>query len=55
MDLTAREDSAMTDRQGRLFPIWSMGMVRLSELPATLDGFLQFVKQWDGTSLRRAA
>lgn len=33
---------------GRLFPSWSMGLVRLAELPATLDGFLRFVAEWDG-------
>ena len=32
----------------RLFPSWSMGLVRLAELPATLDGFLRFVAGWDG-------
>lgn len=31
----------------RLFPAWSMGMVRLSELPATLGGFLRFARTWD--------
>lgn len=31
----------------RLFSAWSMGMVRLSELPATLDGFLRFAHAWD--------
>lgn len=33
---------------GRLFPEWSMGLVRLSELPATLSGFLDFARDWDG-------
>ena len=32
---------------GRLFPDWSMGLVRLSELPATLSGFLEFARDWD--------
>ncbi|PAP78049.1 BLUF domain-containing protein [Rubrivirga marina] len=32
---------------GRLFPTWSMGLVRLSELPATLSGFLEFARDWD--------
>lgn len=27
---------------GRLFPDWSMRLVRMAELPATLDGFLRF-------------
>lgn len=39
----------------RLFPTWSMGLVRLAELPATLDGFLRFVEGWDGHALTRAA
>ncbi|MDT0630743.1 BLUF domain-containing protein [Rubrivirga litoralis] len=33
---------------GRLFPSWSMGLVRLAELPATLDGFLRFAADWNG-------
>lgn len=34
--------------EGRLFRDWDMGLVRLSELPATLDGFLRFAASWDG-------
>lgn len=49
------QDPKLMDSQHRLFPIWSMGMVRLSELPATLNGFLDFARTWDGRSLRRAA
>lgn len=32
----------------RLFPAWSMGLVRLAELPATASGFLRFAATWDG-------
>ncbi len=39
----------------RLFPAWSMGLVRLAELPATLDGFLRFTADWDGAPIARAA
>ncbi len=39
----------------RLFPSWSMGLVRLSELPATLSGFLEFARGWDGEVLATAA
>lgn len=54
-DLASRGTTVLADHLGRLFPIWSMGMVRLSELPATLDGFLDFARTWDGRSLSRAA
>ena len=40
---------------GRLFEDWDMGLVRLSELPATLDGFLRFAESWDGRPTRLAA
>lgn len=40
-----RPSFATTDR---LFPEWSMGLVRLSELPATLSGFIEFARDWDG-------
>ena len=40
--------SGLEDGDGRLFPRWSMGLVRMSELPATLDGFLRFANSWDG-------
>lgn len=40
---------------GRLFPTWSMGLVRLAELPATLDGFLRFAADWDEDVLASAA
>ena len=33
----------------RVFPSWSMGLVRLSELPATLSGFLEFLAGWGET------
>ena len=36
---------------GRLFPAWSMGLVRLAELPATLGGFLRFASEWNGDAL----
>ena len=39
----------------RLFPSWSMGLVRLAELPATLSGFLEFAREWDGDVLQMAA
>ena len=32
---------------GRLFPAWSMRLVRLSELPATPQGFLSFVRDME--------
>ena len=35
----ASDAESMLDPEGRLFPIWSLGMVRLNQLPATLDGF----------------
>ncbi len=40
---------------GRLFQGWSMGLVRLAELPATLDGFLRFAADWDRHVLPSAA
>ena len=40
---------------GRLFPSWSMGLVRLAALPATLSGFLEFTADWDGKTVARAA
>ena len=39
----------------RLFPAWSMGLVRLAELPATLGGFLRFTATWDGQAFTQAA
>ena len=40
---------------GRLFPSWAMRLVRLAELPATLDGFLRFAADRDGSALAPAA
>lgn len=40
---------------GRLFPSWSMGLVRLAALPATLDGFLRFAADWNGEAHALAA
>ena len=40
---------------GRLFPSWSLGLVQLSELPATLSGFLLFASSWNRQPLDRAA
>ena len=40
---------------GRLFPTWSMGMVRLAALPATLDGFVRFAESWDRRPVAKAA
>ena len=40
---------------GRLFPSWSMGLVRLAELPATAAGFLRFAATWDRQTLPLAA
>ncbi len=54
-ELASQSGESLVDPQGRLFPIWSMGMVRMSELPATLDGFLRFAQSWDGRSLTRVA
>ncbi len=56
-ELTDRSNtSAQVDlSSGRLFLAWSMGLVRLSELPATLDGFLRFAADWDGQTLASAA
>ena len=51
----AGDAEALLDREGRVFPIWSLGMVRLSELPATLDGFLRFAGEWDGRALPRVS
>lgn len=42
-------------KDDRLFPTWSMGLVRLAELPATLGGFLRFAADWDGQALTQAA
>jgi hypothetical protein len=42
-------------RGERLFPAWSLGLVRLAELPATLSGFLRFVAEWDGDRLAAVA
>ncbi len=39
----------------RLFSSWAMGLVRLSELPATLSGFLRFAREWDEETLSAAA
>ena len=39
----------------RLFPTWSMALVRLAELPATADGFLRFAADWDGETHSLAA
>ncbi len=36
---------------GRLFPGWAMGLLLMSELPATLYGFLQFVSSRRDTDL----
>ena len=52
-ELTA--NSGIVTTVGRLFPAWSMGLVRLSELPATLSGFLEFARGWDGEVLSAAA
>ncbi|WP_412062573.1 BLUF domain-containing protein [Rubrivirga sp. IMCC45206] len=51
---TARR-SGVVRPDGRLFGSWAMGLVRLSELPATLPGFLGFARDWDRTTLPRAA
>ena len=40
---------------GRLFPSWTMGLIRLAELPATLEGFLGFANGWDERQVRTAA
>ncbi len=42
------------DPTGRLFPTWDMGLVRLSELPATLDGFLRLAASWNGQAATAA-
>lgn len=59
VEVLARGDvAALTDGATggqRLFPSWSMGLVRLSELPATAAGFLTFAREWDGAVLARAA
>lgn len=54
-DLTSRSHTTVDTTSGRLFPTWSMGLVRLAELPATLDGFLRFASDWDGQVLATAA
>lgn len=53
--LCGRARTVPVDTDGRLFPSWSMGLVRLSELPATLSGFLGFVREWDGDLTAAAA
>jgi hypothetical protein len=53
--LCGRAQTAPVDTDGRLFPSWSMGLVRLAELPATLSGFLGFVSEWDGDLTAAAA
>lgn len=54
-ELRDRSSATLGDGSGRLFPSWSMGLVRLSELPATLSGFLRFVREWDGDLTAAAA
>ena len=44
-----------TSYDGRLFPAWSMGLVQLAELPATLDGFLRFAADWTRDGFSEAA
>ena len=39
----------------RLFSTWSMGLVRLAELPATREGFLRFAAGWGGEAYPLAA
>lgn len=54
--VAALTDGSALDLVGdRLFPSWSMGLVRLAELPATPSGFLEFARGWDGEVLARAA
>ena len=56
LDTILSESHAGTGFHGdRLFPAWSMGLVRLADLPATADGFLRFVADWDGETYERAA
>ena len=63
VEVLARGPSASLRSKGRtaaetgarLFPAWSMGLVRLAELPATLTGFLGFVAEWDGDLTASAA
>ena len=47
--------SGVVRPDGRLFGRWAMGLVRLSQLPATLPGFLGFARDWDRTTLPHAA
>lgn len=54
-DLHARGTTPDLLPDGRLFPTWSMGLVRLSGLPATLDGFLRFAAGWAGQTYAEAA
>lgn len=48
-------DAVHPGATGRLFPSWSLGLVQLAELPATLSGFLEFAATWSGDALNRAA
>lgn len=52
---SAVREGVRLDEAGRLFPSWSLGLVQLSELPATLPGFLRFASTWSGVVLDRAA
>ena len=39
---------------GRLFPGWAMGLVRLADLPATVSGFMTFAETWDTAAVTAA-
>lgn len=47
--------SGLEDAGPRLFSAWSMGLVRMSKLPATLDGFLRFSATWDRSDVGEAS
>ena len=54
-ELAARGRRSPREVPDRLFPTWTMGLVRLSELPATLPGFLDYAGEWEDQPVPRAA
>jgi hypothetical protein len=46
---------AFTGTDGRLFPAWAMAVKRLSDVPATLHGFLEYARQTSPSVASRSA
>ena len=44
-----------TGNEGRLFPAWAMAVKRLSDVPATLHGFLEYARQTGSGVASRSA